>query len=106
MPFPEPNSHDISLPEAAEFTRSYRDSVPAGSILGGLFNAEAVQNILRQPGCAGLRYYYGRNTSGKPVLILVGVTAENEDIYNGVLAEMSWPCPDYCSSANPLNSNT
>ena len=51
----------------------------------------------------GLRYYYGTDPRGQPALILVGVTADNEDLWQGVLAEEAWPCPPFCATDNPLN---
>ena len=103
MPFPTPGSHNISLNEAADMTRRFRESVPSGSIIGGLFNAADIRRILDQPDCAGLRYYYGLNDSGDPVILLVGVTVDNEDLYSGELAEISTTCPNFCPTENPLN---
>lgn len=103
MPFPTPGSHNISLNEAADMTRRFRESVPSGSIIGGLFNAADIRRILDQPDCAGLRYYYGLNDTGTPVIVLVGVTSDNKDLFEGELAEMSNLCPTFCSDANPLN---
>jgi hypothetical protein len=105
MPFPSPESHYISLEEAAVMTARFRESNLPAVKIGGLFNAEDVQAVLDQERCEGLRYYYGLNDTNTPVLILVGVDSENEDLYDGLLLEMSVLCPDFCAGANPLNSN-
>ncbi|HEX5003326.1 MAG TPA: hypothetical protein VFW78_12595 [Bacteroidia bacterium] len=106
MPFPGPDDHNISLEDAATLTRRYRNAIASSNIIGGLFNADAVRDLLNQPDCAGLRYYHGLDSGGKPVLVLVGVTAENVDLFEGTLLEMSVLCPDFCSETNPLNSNS
>jgi hypothetical protein len=105
MPVPPPNSHVISLKDAAALTKRFRDSVPAGSIIAGMFNAQDIRRILDQAGCEGLRYYYGLDVSNTPVLVLVGVTADGNDMYNGELAEISILCPTDCADPNPLNTS-
>jgi len=106
MPFPGPDDHTITLEDAATLTRRYRNAIGSSNIIGGVFNADAIRSILDQPDCAGLRYYHGLDSGGKPVVVLVGVTADNGDLYEGTLLEMSALCPDFCSSENPLNSNS
>lgn len=97
-------NHDISLAEAAEMTARFRDTISAGDKIGGFFGKTAIKNILQQEGCVGIRYYYGLDGNDKPVLVLVGVDANGDDLYQGNLAEVSFPCPTYCSTANELNS--
>ncbi|MBL0341323.1 MAG: hypothetical protein IPP71_10515 [Bacteroidetes bacterium] len=96
-------NHYISLAEAATMTARFRESITPGNKIAGYFGGDAIREILDQDGCVGMRYYYGLNSDEKPVLILVGVTADNDDLYQGKLAEMSLPCPDYCATDNPLN---
>ena len=99
--------HHVSLEAAAALTAAHRDGPggkAAGGIIGGLFGRGVIDEILAQPGCMGLRYYYGRNATGAPVLVLVGVTADNQDMTTGTLAEVAYPCPPVCAGPNPLNS--
>ena len=104
MSFTGDENHSISLTEAAGMTERYRNSVHAGDKIGGFFGRNAIESILAQTGCVGIRYYYGLNQYNKPVLVLVGVTSNGDDLYNGELAEISFPCPEYCAADNPLNS--
>jgi hypothetical protein len=96
--------HNIGLQAAANMTRRYRESIEKGNKIAGYFGEDAIEAILAQDGCIGIRYYYGINDEGQKVLILVGVKANADDIYEGRIMEMSWPCPHCCSTANPLNS--
>jgi hypothetical protein len=90
---------------AGELTKNYRDANP-GSIIGGYFSRDCFEAILAQPGCAGIRYYFGIKVNGEPCIVLTGVDANNNDQYLGVVIEMSLPCPNMCSTPNCLNSNT
>ena len=94
--------HSISLEEAALLTLNYRQDRNSNPKLGGVFGEQAIQKILDQEGIVGLRYYYGVENDGTPVLILTGVDKEWNDFYNGLLAERSMPCPP-CGTDNILN---
>lgn len=102
MPLPKPNpqGHRIPLEEAAEMTRRYRE----GMHKGGLFLRADLDALLAQKDCSGLRYYYGRGKNGEDTLILVGVDSNGNDMVNGVLMELSFPCPPYCGDGNSLNA--
>jgi hypothetical protein len=39
-----------------------------------------------------------------PVLVVTGVDANKDDLYQGTLAEHADRCPMWCSQGNPLNS--
>ena len=97
-------NHDISLADASAMTKKFRQSVPDDSRKGGFFGRDAIEAILAQRDCVGIRYYHGINDRGEPVIILVGVTADENDMYTGLLAEIAEPCPDQCSTPNSLNS--
>ena len=102
----EPRDHHIALYDAAALAATHRQTAQARGghgILGGRFDRAIIDEILAQPGCTGLRYYYGTTPDGLPALVLVGVNAENEDLWRGTIAEEAWPCPPICSTANPLN---
>ena len=100
MPLPDPRSHRISLDEAATQARRHL----GGPHKGGLFLRAELDQLLAQPGCAGLRYYYGRKSEGQDSLILVGVDKEGNDMTQGVVMEESFLCPPWCGTANALNS--
>jgi hypothetical protein len=109
MALPDPKSHRISLDEAAAQARRHRGppsgGPPSGNPhKGGLFLRAELDQLLAQPGCAGLRYYYGRKSEGEDTLILVGVDKEGNDMTEGVLLEESFLCPPICGTANVLNA--
>ena len=103
MSFTGSEDHSISLAEAARMTKEFRDNNP-GKVLGAFYGKDAINAILNQPGCVGIRYYNAISSENKNVIVLVGVDANENDLYNGVLAEYGLKCPSYCSINNPLNS--
>jgi hypothetical protein len=105
MRLPPRSDHHISLEEAARLTANFRRDAEVGAVKGGMVWKEIVQDMMNQEGCVGLRYYFGREDNGKPVLILVGVDAEGKDMVHGIIAERTWMCPPFCPDANELNSS-
>lgn len=104
MAFTGNENHDISLADAAQLTENYRTTSPPASTLGHYFGRAAIEAILAQGDCVGIRIYYAKKNDGTKQLVITGVSADENDMYNGVLAEKSYPCPPRCSSLNPLNS--
>lgn len=105
MSFTGNEDHEFPLAEAAQWTKNYRDSVPAGSVKGHYFGRKILEDILAQDDCVGIRIYYALNDDGVKQLIISGVDADENDIYQGTLAEKSFLCPSRCGVANPLNSD-
>ncbi len=98
-------NHSISLADAAEMTKNYRQSVASGTIIAHAFGKNAIQAILNQTGATGIRIYYGLDDNGVKQLVVTGVNSSGNDMYEGLLAERSLYCPDDCSAANPLNTD-
>lgn len=98
-------NHDIPLSEAAEWTKNYRDTIAPDDTISHYFGKAAIQAILNQDGCVGIRIYYALDNTGQKQLIVVGANAARNDLYTGLLAERSIRCPQDCPAANPLNSN-
>jgi hypothetical protein len=106
MPTPDPNqNHEISLVAASDLTHRYQESEEFNGVYGGFFGKNAIQEILDQQDCVGIRYYYGLTIENQPVLVLVGVTADNVDMVGGKLAELSLPCPDLCDNSSQLKGS-
>jgi hypothetical protein len=97
-------NHDLPLATAASWTKNYRDASAAGVIKAHYFGKAAIQALLNQEECVGLRIYYALDENGAKQLIIVGVKANEDDLYNGVILDRSYPCPSLCGAANPLNS--
>jgi len=105
---PPQRDHRIPLAAAAALTRRHREAAGGRTAAegehGGMFPRDAVQRLLARKGCEGLRIYYGRAEAGTPVLVLVGVDADGNDIAGGEILEWSFPCPPYCGDPDGLNS--
>ena len=94
--------HDVGMTEARELIGRFRTAHP-DAIHSVRFTTIGVDRVLRQPGCAGLRAYFAQHPSGVWTLVLAGVDIDGNDIDDGELAEMSWPCPPMCPQDSALN---
>ncbi len=104
MSFDENMDHSISLADAAKLTKRYRDGAGSGAKIATAFGKTALQAILNQEKCVGIRMYYAKKENGDPTLVLTGLKANSDDIYDGKLAEYSADCPPECAPENDLNS--
>ena len=104
MIFTGNENHGIQLEEAAALTRHYRDA-ELNESNGGYFGRVAIESILRQDGCVGIRYYFAIGDGDVLKVVLVGVNGDGNDLVDGQLAEFSTACPEICGDANKLNSN-
>ena len=100
MALPDPKGHRIPLADAVAQAKRFRASLRKG----GLFLRKDLDDLLAQPGCAALRFYYGRAEDGSDTLILVGSDEKGNDMTNGVIMEEHFPCPPICNDSSPLNS--
>ncbi len=98
----------ISLSEGSALTANFRAWLEATQssdpTLGEYHSKALIESILAQDGCVGVRSYYGMDADGKRKLVLVGVTANENDIVDGVLGDRSYKCPPHSGNANSLNS--
>lgn len=113
MPFPPPADHRVSLREATEMVKRFRSSTaaqaigkagPAGTFRGGMLPRAAVEELLAQKGCEGVRVYHAHEPDGTPTLVLVGVDGEADDMADGIILEKVYPCPPYCPRNSSLDS--
>jgi hypothetical protein len=93
----------INLDVASAMTAKYRKAEPS-AIRGRLFGKDAINALLNQTGCMGIRIYYGLSVAGEKELILVGTDASGNDMTQLVM-DMSKLCPPYSSIPNSLNSD-
>lgn len=117
--------HYISLQDAVALTARWRQNLPPSSLNAGRFDRIALDNLLSQPGCAGIRIYMGMDLPGSnnnPSLwtfVLVGTDASGNDMVGtqgassprGAMAgsggdteEHPYVCPPDCGAPSPLNS--
>jgi hypothetical protein len=103
MAFTGNEAEEFPLDTAAEWTKNYRETITMGGTVSHFFGRDIINKILEQEDCMGIRIYYALDENGKKQLIIVGADANENDIYNGIIAERSVTCPPYCPTNSPLN---
>jgi hypothetical protein len=96
--------HHIPLAEARALLAAHRRQAGPNAEHGGYFARDAIDRVLAQPGCAGLRFYHGRHADGRPALVVVGVTAAGADMTAGTVIDDHQPCPPYCDPTSALTT--
>lgn len=114
-------NHRITLERAKEMTRLFRenkDNILKPEFLGQdilpiseTLNRTAMDQLLAQPSCVGVRIYYSMDETLKIHAILVGVNDQGQDILpadsssisteeeEGVILEEMQRCPPNCPSS-------
>jgi hypothetical protein len=70
---------EISLETATEFTKTYAEAHPNENLSYHL-GRNIIEKILAQPGCVGMRFYYGYNAEGQKTLVYMGLDANGNDL--------------------------
>lgn len=104
MAFTGKEAEKFPLETASEWTKRFRNSIEEGSTIAHFFGKDIIKDILAQEGCMGIRVYHALDENNKRQLIMVGANADEQDLFNGIVAERSVLCPPWCSGGNPLNS--
>ena len=104
MEYTGKEDHSVSLADAAKMTKAHRSSAKPGDVNAHYVGREAVETILKHPGCVGIRWYHAQHPRGHHTLVAVGVDKAGNDLTQGPICEEVKPCPPFCSSANALNS--
>jgi hypothetical protein len=105
MTFTGHENHDISLDDASELTKNYRDfQTSTNYVKGEFFGKTALLALLNQEGSVGARIYYGLGADGVPRLVIVGVNSDGDDMVDGNIMEHGTICPPICSESNQLNN--
>jgi hypothetical protein len=96
-----PRDHHITLQEGVAMVRRYRERHPEATH-ASMFDRAIFDQILAQPGCAGVRIYYAEAADGAQTLVLVGVDAQGNDFFEGDIGDTHYPCPPFCSAHGPF----
>ena len=104
MAFNGKEGEEISLETASSWTENYRNQMVSGDLKGHFFGKDHFIAILEQTDCVGIRIYNGIDDNDKPVLIMVGAKANEDDLVDGIILDKATPCPNNCGRANVLNS--
>ena len=77
---------EISHETALDFVNAYTEANPK-EVGGYTIGRNILDQILAQPGCAGIRLYNALNELGQKTLVYVGVDAAGNDIMKKVVVE-------------------
>lgn len=94
--------HEIPREDARALLAAWRRTAPKGHATGGYFGRQVIEKMLAQPGCVGIRFYYGRHDAGDATVVMVGVSATGDDLADGTVANKERPCPPYCPTGVSL----
>ena len=72
---------EIGQELGAQFISAYRNANPTDRTSYSV-GRNILDQILAQPGCVGIRFYYAYNEAGQKTLVYVGVTAQGNDMLN------------------------
>jgi hypothetical protein len=95
------DKHWIDLKAAVELTTRWREKNPKAPKAMG-FDRAAMDRILKQERCVGIRTYYALNPDDSWTLVMVGVDSKGRDMTEGELAEEMDPCPPDCDPRSVL----
>ena len=100
--------HSITLREGAGLTKAYRMTVSSNDVIAHYFGKNALKNAMDQPGCVGVRLYYGKHEDGSPAIVVVGVDNKGNDMTSGLICQRTSVCPPWCdvSSSELKQDNT
>lgn len=82
--------------DVTAFTSLHRISVSSNDVLVHYFGKDVVEKAMKQPGCVGVRMYYGKHADGKSGFMIVGVDKNGRDMVPTVLVGPLDLCPPYC----------
>jgi hypothetical protein len=75
---------------------AYRITAESNAVLNHYFGKD-VEKTLKQPGCAEVRMYYGKQKDGSSKLIIIGVDKNGKDVAPIALIPRTLPCPPNCT---------
>lgn len=110
---------DIGYEKAARMIKRSCDANP-DDVIAHFIGKNAIEKILSQPGCVGLRSFYALNEVGIKQIVFVGVDDKgrnllgykkientgNESKVAGAIYSAERACPPYCEESTGLESDT
>jgi hypothetical protein len=82
--------------DVTALTNVHRISVSSDEVLVHYFGKDIVEKTMRQPGCVGVRMYYGKHANGKSGFIFVGFDKYGKDLAPTVITGPTSICPPEC----------
>ncbi len=102
MAFDGTEGGEITLADASAMTAKYRRDNP-NETLAHFFGKDILNRLLDRDECVGIRFYYGIDEDDNRQLVIVGVDGNENDLTD-LVVDMSYPCPNACSTSNAINS--
>ncbi len=117
------HNHRISLAQAKKMIQLFRNSrdkilkaeYASPEIIPNseMFSKEAIEQVLNQKGCTGLRIYFGMSDDLKLHSILLGVNEKGENILRstngealdeeGIILDEAQRCPPFCPDDSEID---
>ncbi|WP_210517875.1 hypothetical protein [Hymenobacter terricola] len=96
----------IDISKAQEWNGNYRAAHPQpNEVYSYFFGCDILQKILKQPGCMGIRIYYGLDGSVSKLVAVGANTDEDDQIYGTFIVADDVPSgPPRSGVSNVLNS--
>jgi hypothetical protein len=95
--------HEVGLTEARELIARSKRANP-GQPSAGAIGRAALDALLAQQDCAGIRIYYGQKDDGTRTLVLVGMDEMGNDLDEGLVFDRFLGCPPFCALNSALDS--
>lgn len=99
-----PRDHRIAKGDAQRIARAHHQNPGRHRPAPFAFRREALERVLAQPGCVGVRLHPALHDDGSSTWVLVGVNDTGNDMTDGELVQEPFPCPPFCPD-DPLGGN-
>jgi hypothetical protein len=99
--FDASRDHRISREEASSLVQAFQARAGEGEHRASAFNRSAFEQLLAQPGAAGIRIYRAQHADGSPTMVMVAVDDQGQDLasVDGVFIQNGHDCPPWCVSS-------
>jgi hypothetical protein len=104
--FDPKRDHRITREEAVSLVHNFQAHAKEDAHRASAFNRSAFEQLLAQPGAAGIRIYRAKHKDGSPTMVMVAVDINGVDMDapKAVLVQNSWDCPPICRGSHLSSS--
>ena len=93
--------HEVPADRGKGYIRAWRAQNEGARIRAHFFGRDVLAKMLAEPNVVGLRLHHARGEQGDETVVITGVDAAGNDLWEGTIAEQSYPCPPYCPKSDP-----
>lgn len=93
--------HCINRTEAVALVLNFQAKLDGGLHFASAFGRSAFEQLLAQPGAAGIRIYRAEHADGSPTMVMVAVNELGEDLCTetSLFMQNTHDCPPNCGTA-------